>query len=76
MVSHPPRSMTGLTSMWIFRELDKVLQDLTPLEDQGAVTVLLESTAGVNKLSDSIEDIRTAVMAYQVCPPNTPTNHI
>ena len=68
--------MARLTSTWIVRELNKVLQDLTPLEDQGAVTALLESTAGVNKLSDLIEDFRTAVMAYQVRPRNTPTSHI
>jgi len=51
--------------MWISRELNKVLLEFTPL---GRVTKLPDTTAGVDELSGLIEDIRTAVMDYQVCP--------
>ena len=53
------------------RKLDNILQDLTPLEQRGKVTQFLNSTEDVNKLSGMVEDIRDAMMDYQVCPWST-----
>jgi len=50
------------------RKLDKVLQDLIPLAEQGAVTRFLNSTEDMDKLSGLVEDIHEAMMDYQVCP--------
>ena len=50
------------------RKLDNVLQRLAPLEERGRVTQFLNSTEDANKLSGLVEDIRDAMMDYQVCP--------
>ena len=52
------------------RKLDKVLQDLIPLAEQGKVTRFLNSADDVDRLSGLVEDIRDAMMDYQVCPWN------
>ena len=49
------------------RKLDKVLQDLIPLAERGKVTRFLNSTEDTGKLSGLVEDIRDAIMDYQVC---------
>ena len=49
------------------RKLDKVLQDLIPLAERGMVTRFLNSTEDSDKLSGLVEDIRDAMMDYQVC---------
>ena len=48
--------------------MDDILQDLTPLEQRGKVTRFLNSAKDVDKLSGLVEDIRDAVMDYQVRP--------
>ena len=58
------------------RKLDNILQDLIPLAEQGKITRFLNSAEDVNKLGDLVEDIRDAMMDYQVCPQNYPTDHI
>ena len=50
------------------RKLDKVLQQLIPLAEQGMVKRFLNGTEDVDKLSGLVEDIRDAMMDYQVCP--------
>ena len=55
----------------ISRKLDNVLRELIPLEQRGKVTRFLDSADDVNKLSDLAEDIRDAMMDYQVRSQNT-----
>jgi len=50
------------------RKLDKVLQDLLPLAERGRVTRFLNCVEDVDRLSSLVEDIRDAMMDYQVCP--------
>jgi len=59
----------------VARKLDKVLKDLIPLAEWGKVTRFLNSTEDVDKLGSLVEDIRDAMMDYQVCPRNSPTDH-
>jgi hypothetical protein len=54
--------------VWIARKLDKVLQDLVPLEKRGKITRILNGTEDADKLAGLAEDIRDAMMDYQVCP--------
>ena len=48
------------------RKLDKVLQVLIPLAEQGKITRFLNSTEDVDRLGGLVEDIRDAMMDYQV----------
>ena len=48
------------------RKLEVVLQDLIPLTKRGKVTRFLNSTDDVNRLGGLAEDIRDAMMDYQV----------
>jgi hypothetical protein len=52
----------------IARKLDRVLKDLVPLEKRGKVTRILNSTEDADKLVGLADDIRDAMMDYQVCP--------
>jgi len=47
--------------------LDNILQDLDLLEKQGKIAQFLNSAEDVEKLSGMVEDIRSAMMEYQVC---------
>ena len=58
------------------RKLDRVLRDLIPLAERGKITRFLNSTEDVDKLSGLVEDIRDAIMDYQVCPQKSPINHV
>ena len=49
------------------RKLEVVLQDLIPLAKRGKVTRFLNSVEDVDKLGGLAEDIRDAMMDYQVC---------
>ena len=53
--------------MCIGRKLDKVLQNLIPLAEQGKTTRFLNSTEDLDKLGGLVEDIHDAMMDYQVC---------
>ena len=46
--------------------MDDILQELIPLERRGKVTRFLNSTADADKLGGLAEDIRDAIMDYQV----------
>jgi len=50
------------------RKLGDVLQDLILLEQRGKITQFLNSAEDVKKLSGLAEDIRDAMIDYQVCP--------
>ena len=50
------------------RKLEDILRELTPLEQRGKVTRFLNGTKDTDKLSGVVEDIRDAMMDYQVCP--------
>jgi hypothetical protein len=49
-------------------------QDLTPLAQRGKVTRFLNSTEDVDRLSSMVEDIRDAIMYYQVSPRSSRTH--
>ena len=53
--------------MGIARQLEDVLRDLTPLAEQGKVVGFLANVKNTGKISSLIEDIRNAIMGYQVC---------
>ena len=48
------------------RKLENILQDLIPLEKRGKVTRFVNSVQDADKLSGLVEDIRDAMMDYQV----------
>ena len=54
--------------MWLDRKLINILQDLVPLAQQGKVTRFLNNAKDAEKLGGLIEDIRDAMLEYQVCP--------
>ena len=68
--------MSSVNLTYLDRKLENVLQDLIPLAEQGKITRFLNSSEDVDKLSGLVEDIRDAMMDYQVCPQNCHTNHV
>ena len=48
-------------------KLDDVLKDLNLLEKQGNIAKVLTNAENADKLSGMVEDIRDAMMEYQVC---------
>ena len=52
--------------MGIVRKLENILQDLKPLADQGKVEGFFKNADNADKLGDLVEDIRDAMMEYQV----------
>ena len=58
--------------MGVDRKLQDVRQDLAPLEKQGKVEGFFNNTENAGKLSALVEDIRDAMIEYQVCA-QTPT---
>jgi hypothetical protein len=67
----PPYLSTGLTD-GIGRKLQDIRQDLVVLGQQGIVKGFLMNAENASKLGGLVEDIRDAVMAYQVCLSNDP----
>lgn len=61
--------------MGITRKLEDIRQDLVPLEEQGNVEGFFNNVGNADKLGGLIEDIRNAIMEYQVCicEPTTPS---
>ena len=53
--------------MSVTRKLEKVVQELIPLEKRGKVTRFLNSTRDVETLNGLVEDVHDAMMDYQVC---------
>ena len=54
------------------RQLHHVRRDLLPLENQGKVEGFFKNTENSGKLGGLVEDIRDAMMEYQVCIPTQP----
>jgi hypothetical protein len=52
---------------YVGSKLDDILKDLIPLAQRGKVTRFLNNAEDVEKLSGMVEDIRDAMMEYQVC---------
>ena len=53
--------------MLVFRKLGHVLQGLKLLEEQGTVEGFFSNVENADKLAGLVEDVRDAVMDYQVC---------
>ena len=51
----------------VCRELHEVLRGLAPLERQGKVEGFFNDTENAAQLGDLVEDIRDAMIDYQVC---------
>ena len=49
------------------RKLETVHQDLTQLAEQGKVEAFLKNVGNTGKLGDLLEDVRDAMIEYQVC---------
>ena len=54
------------------RKLQKVLQDLEPLAERGKITSFFNNVKDAEKLTGLTDDIRDAMMDYQVRPFTTP----
>ena len=52
--------------MGIVRGLEKIVQELEPLAEQGKVEGFFNNVKNADKLGGLVEDIRDAVMEYQV----------
>ena len=61
-------------------KLDNILKDLLPLAQQGKVTQFLTNAEVADRLDSMADDIRDAMMEYQVCPqlfgPTQPNAHV
>ena len=53
--------------MGFARKLEEILQELEPLVDQGKVAGFFLNVQNSEKLGGLAEDIREAMMEYQVC---------
>ena len=53
---------------WAFRELEKSLRELEPLVAQGTSEGFFKNAQNADKLGGLVEDIRDAIMDYQVRP--------
>ena len=62
-----PESVPSVT-LKLAGKLENILRELTPLEQRGKITRFLDGTKDADKLSGVVEDIRDAMMDYQVCP--------
>jgi len=56
--------------MGITRKLQEVLQALDPMATQKDLTCFLNDPENARKLNWLVEDIRDALMGYQVCTPS------
>ena len=55
------------TLTWDGRKLQGALRDLAPLKEEGKVEGFFNNTENAGKLGDLVEDVRDAMMDYQVC---------
>ena len=56
--------------MGIARKLEDVRRDLTSLAEQGKVAGFLANAENARRINGLVEDIRDAMMDYQVCESN------
>ena len=59
--------------MGIGRKLEDIHQGLTLLEGQWGVTGFLTNTENAQEINGLVEDLHEAMMDYQVCVPNCPS---
>ena len=57
--------------MGITRKLENILCELEPLANQGEVAGFFSNIQNLDRLSGMVEDIRDAMMDYQVCISNS-----
>ena len=57
----------GILPMETTRSLENVCRGLARLEGQGKVEGFFNNVENADKLSGTVEDIRDAMMEYQVC---------
>ena len=62
-----PKLKGGALPITITRTLESVCRDLARLEGQGKVEGFFNNVENADKLSGAVEDIRDAMMEYQVC---------
>jgi hypothetical protein len=65
--SRSQRSKGGLLPTLITRGLENICQGLARLEGQGKVKGFFNNVENADKLSGAVEDLRDAMMEYQVC---------
>jgi hypothetical protein len=53
--------------MGVGRKLEDIHQDITQLAGQGAAVGFLTNTKNAQRINGLVEDIREAMMDYQVC---------
>ena len=58
---------SGILPAAITRSLEDICRDLVRLEGQGKVEGFFNNVENADKLSGAVEDIRDAMMEYQVC---------
>ena len=63
--SNCPKSRSE-SDRWTFRALDKTVKELEPLATQGTVEGFFNNAENADKLGGLVEDIRDAIMEYQV----------
>ena len=65
----------GLTNR-IVRKLEDALRELDPLVQRGKVAGFFNDMKNADKLANLAEDIRDAMIDYQVCPSQSPCSYI
>ena len=68
-----PKGVVWFLQTMVGRKLDDVLEELKLLEKQGKVEGFFTNAKNADKLAGLVEDIRDAVMDYQVCGQNNLT---
>ena len=58
---------SGILPTAVTRSLEDICQGLARLEGQGKVEGFFNNVENADKLSGALEDIRDAMMEYQVC---------
>ena len=56
--------------MWIGSKLEDIRQELVLLGEQGGTKGFFNNVENADKLGGLVEDVRDAVMDYQVCIPS------
>ena len=67
-----PQFKTGVSHLYIHRKLQSVGQALILLGEQGMVKGFFNNVGNADKLNAMAEDIRDAMIDYQVCALNDP----
>ena len=65
-----PKSKGGASQMGIGRKLEDVYQELVLLGEQGKAKGFFNNVKNAENLGGLVEDVRDAMMDYQVCALN------